>query len=101
MAPVPSDVRLALLDPQEHTRRRTKALLDRGEIKRYPCAICGDPNAEAHHPDYSDPSYVVWLCKYHHSEHHLYDCIRNGKDGRIFANYLRKYYKKPPFDYYD
>ena len=35
-----------------------------------PCWECGE-KAEAHHPDYSRPLDVVWLCKKHHREVHL------------------------------
>lgn len=35
------------------------------------CWVCGN-KAEAHHPDYSRPLEVVWLCKTHHEEvHHM------------------------------
>src|SRR5690349_10806365 len=35
--------------------------LRRGEIKPQPCWVCGGA-AEAHHPDYSRPLDVAWLC---------------------------------------
>jgi hypothetical protein len=38
-------------------------------ITRQPCWVCGK-KAEAHHPDYSRPLDVVWLCKEHHQEVH-------------------------------
>ena len=34
-----------------------------------PCAICGN-KAEAHHPDYSSPLDVIWLCPAHHKQAH-------------------------------
>jgi hypothetical protein len=40
----------------------------RGKIKKLPCLICGDPNTEAHHPDYDKPLEIVWLCEKHHRE---------------------------------
>lgn len=42
----------------------------RGKIDALPCWTCGDPKAEAHHPDYSMPLDVVWLCRKHHTELH-------------------------------
>ena len=30
---------------------------------RQPCAHCNDPNTERHHPDYSKPLEIVWLCR--------------------------------------
>jgi hypothetical protein len=40
-----------------------------GVLKKQPCLVCGD-NSEAHHPDYSRPLDVVWLCANHHREAH-------------------------------
>ncbi len=36
--------------------------IEAGEIKREPCAICEKEQAQAHHPDYSQPLMIVWLC---------------------------------------
>lgn len=41
-----------------------------GKIKQEPCEICGALKVEAHHPDYTKPLEVVWLCDYHHKEEH-------------------------------
>lgn len=49
--------------------RITYNAVKRGEIKRQPCWVCGD-KAEAHHPDYSRPLDVVWLCLVHHRQAH-------------------------------
>lgn len=59
---------------QEHPDRRAanvavgNALRD-GKIVALPCWICG-AKAEAHHPDYSQPLDVVWLCPAHHKQAH-------------------------------
>lgn len=51
-----------------------------GKLKRLPCFICGEEKTEAHHPDYSMPLDVVWMCKKHHSETHgLYRKIMRSK----------------------
>lgn len=42
-----------------------------GELEKWPCLCCGDDKVEAHHPDYSSPLSVVWLCAAHHKEIHL------------------------------
>ncbi len=42
----------------------------RGEIRRLPCEICGNPKTDAHHDDYSKPAEVRWLCRPHHNEVH-------------------------------
>lgn len=41
-----------------------------GRIKKLPCDECGDNKSEAHHPDYSKPLEVIWLCRKHHAEKH-------------------------------
>lgn len=43
--------------------------IKRGLIVPLPCMICG-LKAEAHHPDYDSPLYVVWLCSAHHKQAH-------------------------------
>ena len=39
----------------------------RGRLKPQPCIFCGT-RAEKHHPDYSRPLLVVWVCRDHHLE---------------------------------
>lgn len=51
-------------------RRAVRYALLRGEITRLPCEVCGETKSEAHHPDYSKPLLVVWLCRPHHREQH-------------------------------
>lgn len=41
-----------------------------GTLKRLPCLICGNPESQAHHRDYSKPLEVEWLCFKHHREAH-------------------------------
>ena len=40
------------------------------KIIRKPCLICGLEKSEGHHPDYSKPLEVVWLCRRHHLNVH-------------------------------
>jgi len=40
-----------------------------GKLIRQPCLVCGG-KSEAHHPDYSHPLDVVWLCPSHHKAAH-------------------------------
>ena len=41
------------------------------DIERQPCEVCKSTyKIEAHHPDYSKPLNVVWLCMKHHREWH-------------------------------
>lgn len=46
-----------------------KAVKD-GVIKKEPCGICQSLLSEAHHPDYSKPLDVMWLCRKHHAVWH-------------------------------
>lgn len=41
-----------------------------GRIVPEPCEVCGAIPTEAHHPNYSKPFKVNWLCTTHHSEVH-------------------------------
>jgi hypothetical protein len=41
----------------------------RGHLVPEPCA-CGSFNVEMHHPDYSKPLLVVWMCRPCHLWHH-------------------------------
>ena len=59
--------RFRKLNPdKERAHNLAKHALDNGKIKRQPCEICGDINTQKHHPDYSRPLYVRWLCFKHH-----------------------------------
>ncbi len=44
--------------------------LKSGKIIKLACIKCGDEVSQAHHPDYSKPLKVIWLCKKHHIEEH-------------------------------
>lgn len=41
-----------------------------GRMKRLPCSICGNEKSEGHHPNYTKPLDVIWLCHKHHKEQH-------------------------------
>lgn len=41
-----------------------------GVLTPEPCEVCGAEKAEAHHPDYTKPLEVVWLCRKHHAALH-------------------------------
>lgn len=50
-------------------RAYANVYLRRGKIKRKRCRICGK-KAHMHHPDYSKPLEIEWLCRKHHLELH-------------------------------
>ena len=64
-------------------RRKRKAheavakALERGKLKREPCACCGCEDTQAHHEDYAKPLVIVWLCTRHHAERHV--AMKNRK----------------------
>lgn len=57
------------LHPEKRAARLavSNALRD-GRLTRKPCEVCQNPKTEAHHPDYSQPLSVRWLCHQHHRE---------------------------------
>ena len=50
--------------------RAVQYALSTGKLIKEACAVCGDPNSQAHHEDYSEPLVVTWLCSSHHTAHH-------------------------------
>lgn len=56
-------------DIDKATKRRAAVTLNNalrdGRVKQHECLVCGG-KSEAHHPDYSRPLDVVWLCRAHH-----------------------------------
>lgn len=56
---------------KKHRARSTaNNALRGGKLQKKPCRVCGDVNVEMHHPDYSKPLHVQWLCELHHDELH-------------------------------
>lgn len=66
-----SQARQKKLHPEKFKARAAvnHALRDK-RLFRMPCQQCGVAQSEAHHPDYSRPLDVVWLCRSHHREVH-------------------------------
>lgn len=48
-----------------------KEALRKGEMTKSICVVCGDKDTHGHHPDYSKPLEVVWLCQRHHRDYHV------------------------------
>lgn len=51
-------------------RGLVKTAISNGKLKKMACEKCGDRNVAAHHPDYSKPLEVVWLCPQCHMQLH-------------------------------
>ena len=54
---------------RNRARRIVQNEVKAGRLVGLPCLICGG-DSEAHHPDYSAPLDVVWLCRLHHKQAH-------------------------------
>lgn len=58
-------------------RNKARAIVGKairsGQLQRQPCALCGATRTEAHHPDYSKPLEVVWVCRPCHFKIHFGD----------------------------
>jgi hypothetical protein len=55
--------------PEKHqAHNAVRNAIKSGLLVRRPCEVCQSPASEAHHPDYSRPLHVEWLCRRHHRE---------------------------------
>lgn len=55
--------------PERRKARETvKQALYKGILKKEPCVVCGVDKVQAHHPDYSKPIDIIWLCPSHHKQ---------------------------------
>lgn len=63
------------IDPQFKekisARKKVGHQLKIGRLSKKPCSMCGNPEVQAHHEDYSKPLDVIWLCRKHHFSIHL------------------------------
>lgn len=54
---------------KDQARLKASYELNKGRLGKQPCQVCGtEDNLEMHHPDYSQPLLVEWLCRPHHIE---------------------------------
>lgn len=66
-----SQARWAAANPQAvWAHQCLRSALKRGLVIQMPCRVCGNLDAEAHHPDYDRPMDVDWLCRRHHKAEH-------------------------------
>ena len=57
--------------PEKYAARQAVLVAVRsGALKRKPCEKCGATKVQAHHPDYSKPLEIVWLCEPCHRLEH-------------------------------
>ena len=55
---------------KEMVRAYARVYTKRGFLKQEPCLGCGHAETEKHHPDYSRPLHVIWLCRACHMALH-------------------------------
>jgi hypothetical protein len=53
-----------------NARSYAHSYVKRGKLPKLPCQACGSPLSQMHHPDYSQPLAVLWLCRPCHLAHH-------------------------------
>ena len=70
------ELRFGKLNPTKEDYEKWKVnykiylMIKAGKLKKQPCEVCGNVNAQAHHDDYSKPLEIRWLCQIHHSQLH-------------------------------
>ena len=58
-------------DPEKNKARwALRAAVKSGIVVKGSCKICKSQKAQGHHPDYSKPLKVIWLCTKHHEDIH-------------------------------
>ena len=55
---------------------KVASALKKGELVKLPCKVCKIPKVQAHHPDYTKPLEVVWLCGSHHRLLHTKEAMK-------------------------
>lgn len=49
---------------------KARRAVQKGDIAKKSCEVCGAVKVQGHHDDYSKPLEVRWLCQKHHKELH-------------------------------
>jgi hypothetical protein len=85
------------------THDKVYQAIQKGLLHKKPCSICGTEKVVAHHPDYSKPLEVEWLCEVHHRAEH--NRIKRYEEaflvyyGMTSEEYLIELYKENGFTY--
>jgi hypothetical protein len=64
--------------------------LRRGKLVRSDCVSCGSVESQMHHPDYSRPLHVVWLCRPCHLALHASEGQHNASRGTFSAQFAQR-----------
>lgn len=67
---------VSLWNKNNSIKTRARSLINEairwGRLVKEPCEICGSLDVHGHHPDYTKPLEVSWLCAEHHKQIHGY-----------------------------
>lgn len=55
---------------EANARSHANLAQKRGQITKRPCEDCGSLKSQKHHPDYTRPLDVIWLCRPCHTAQH-------------------------------
>ena len=86
---------LTALDPQRNAQVVVARMKKEGRlVNPHLCIECGVGQSEGHHPDYSQPEWVLWLCRRCHKR------IHPGKKGSLFTSldYVHMIRSTAPYD---
>ena len=70
--------------------------LRRGKLMREACVSCGSAQSQMHHPDYSKPLQVVWLCRPCHLALHAQERETKVPRGTFPAGFTQRKTFFPP-----
>lgn len=56
---------------KKKAQTKVSRAIQTGKLHKHPCEVCGEPDSQAHHDDYSKPLDVKWLCVKHHNDLHV------------------------------
>ena len=66
--------KLVRSDPFERIKGMARWMIEyevkKGRIRKLSCRVCGNTQSEAHHPNYTEPLKVIWLCRTCHEKVH-------------------------------
>jgi hypothetical protein len=74
------EIRSRTIEESNHKKRArwiANVAVAQGKLTRKECEICGEvEGVEKHHPDYSQPLLVVFVCRKHHKIVDKLQCLR-------------------------
>lgn len=71
---------------KERARQIAAYYRDTGRLEMEPCRICGELDAQMHHPDYASPTAIVWLCAGCHQHFHKVKRRVDAATKNVIAN---------------